>query len=172
MPLFYRTHPLVSGLQIVELRFFTPYFSQIFLNVYFFVLRELPSTEIKVRCLFHPRSLLFSFRGRSAGCVQTRNSHYLNGADLASPIHIPHTSMTDFSSSKLDHFDGNFSGCSQGLHQTCPAVLDANRCLLMTGSAAHSRVDVQFAGIKKLPRHIGNALHDALWLCKQHILQL
>jgi hypothetical protein len=66
--------------------------------------------------------------------------------------------MTDFSSSKLDHFNGNFSGRFQGLHQTCPAVLDANRCLLTTGSV----VDVQFAGIKKPPRHIGNALHDAL----------
>jgi hypothetical protein len=36
MLLFYCTHPLVSGLQIVELRFFAPYFSQIFLNAYFF----------------------------------------------------------------------------------------------------------------------------------------
>jgi hypothetical protein len=76
IPLFYHTHLLVLGLQIIELRFFTPYFSQIFLNVYFFVLWELPNTEIKIRCLFHPRSLLFSFRGRPAGCVQTRNSHY------------------------------------------------------------------------------------------------
>jgi hypothetical protein len=30
------------------------------------------------------------------------------------------------------------SGRSQGLHQTCPAVFDAHRCLLMTGSYARA----------------------------------
>jgi hypothetical protein len=130
VPLFYRTHPLVSGLQIVESRFFKPYFSRIFLNVYFFVLRELPHTEIKIGCLFHPRSLLFSFQGRSAGCVQTRNSHYLNGTGLASPIHILRTSMTEFNSSKLDNFDGNFSGRSHGLHQTCPAAFGCQQMFI------------------------------------------
>jgi hypothetical protein len=129
---------------------------------------ELPNTEIKIRCLFHPRSLLFSFRGRPAGCVQLGISI---GAGLASPIHVRLPWQT--SVAPLDHFDGNFSVRSQGRHQTCPAVLDAsldaNRCLLTTG-----RVDVQFAGIKKPQRHIAiaNALHDALWLCKQHRLQL
>jgi hypothetical protein len=89
--------------------------------------------------------------------------------------------MTDFSSSKLDHFDGNFSGRSQGLHQTCQAVLDASfGCQQMftddglrgaqqswRAVCRHQKAAAPYTYIA-----IGNALHDALWLCKQHRLQL
>jgi hypothetical protein len=53
------------------------------------------------------------------------------------------------------------SGSSQGLHQTCPAVFDANRCLPTTGSDAHSRVDTCSSPAKSR-RAIGIQCIDAL----------
>jgi hypothetical protein len=52
-------------------RFGASNISQIFLNVYFFVLWELPNTEIKIRCLFHPRSLLGQVANNPPTSIQT-----------------------------------------------------------------------------------------------------
>jgi hypothetical protein len=67
-----------------------------------------------------------------------------------------YTSMTDFTSSELDHFDGNFwpfPGSSPDLSIN----IQCQHMLLTTGSDAHSRDDLQFAGQKPPRRTIGNA---------------
>jgi hypothetical protein len=71
------THHLVSGLQRVELRFFAPYFSQIFLNAYFLSCENYQIQKEKLDVYFiHVQCCSPSEAGRLAGCVQTRNNHY------------------------------------------------------------------------------------------------
>jgi hypothetical protein len=108
MLLFYRTRPLVSGLQMVELR---PYFSQIFLNTYFLSCENYQIQKYK---------LDFDFI----------RIHYCSRSEAGRPgvfklgIAIIKMIKMASSTSVAPNFTTSMAiyGCSQGLHLTMRLV--------------------------------------------------